>query len=377
MEFKLILKKLNKSLSEEDATIFREWYNESDLHKAYFKKVQENYHDETFLIDIEKGWKAVEKKIRPVAVKKTSYLKYAVAASIVLLISITFLIKKEKIEEVVNPIITNNNIQIGTDKATLTLEDGTLVALEKGKQYISDNLESNGEEIIYNSQTTANKEIAYNYLTIPRGGQYQVKLSDGTVVWLNSESQLKYPVNFIEGETREIELVYGEAYFDVSPSENHNGDRFKVLNKGQEVEVLGTEFNIKAYKDENSIYTTLVEGKVTVTANQNRSTLNPDQQAVLNIATRKIEIIQVDTYSEIAWKRGLFSFKNKNLKDISKVLSRWYDVDFIFEDKSLEQIEFKGVLSKNQNIEEILTLIKNTNYINAYDINNTTITIKN
>ena len=96
MEFKLILKKLNKSLSEEDATIFQEWYDESDLHKAYFNKVKENYHNETFLIDIEKGWKSIEKQIKPVAVKKINYLKYAIAASIVLLISITFYLKVKR-----------------------------------------------------------------------------------------------------------------------------------------------------------------------------------------------------------------------------------------------------------------------------------------
>ena len=89
-------------------------------------------------------------------------------------------------------------------------------------------------------------------------------MSDGTQVWLNSESQLKYPVNFIKGQTRQVELVYGEAYFDVSPSVEHNGAKFKVFNQSQEVEVLGTEFNVKAYKDETNIYTTLVEGRVVI-----------------------------------------------------------------------------------------------------------------
>lgn len=375
MEFKLILKKLNKSLSEEDATIFREWYNESDLHKAYFKKVQENYHDETFLIDIEKGWKAVEKKIRPVAVKKTSYLKYAVAASIVLLISITFLIKKEKIEEVVNPIITNNNIQIGTDKATLTLEDGTLVALEKGKQYISDNLESNGEELIYKAPNTSKKEIAYNYLTIPRGGQYHIVLSDGTQVWLNSESQIKYPVTFSNGETRQIELVYGEAYFDVSPSTDHNGTKFKVLTESQEIEVLGTEFNISAYKDEKAIYTTLIEGKVAVTNGKANTVLSPSQQSIIVKEKNGINVVKADVYSVTSWRKGIFSFENMPLENIMKVLARWYDVEVIFVESNLKEERFTGVLRKNQNIEDILNSIQTTNNM-AYVINNNTIIFK-
>jgi len=377
MEFKLILKKLNNTLSEEDATVFWEWYNESDLHKAYFNKVKENYHDEAFLIDIEKGWKSIENKIKPVTVRKTGYLKYAVAASIVLLVSITFLIKKDKVQEDV-PVITNNNtIKIGTDKATLTLEDGTIVSLEKGQQYNSDNLESNGEELVYKVQNTLKHEISYNYLTIPRGGQYHIILSDGTEVWLNSESQIKYPVAFPKGKTRQVELVYGEAYFDVSPSTNHNGTKFKVLTESQEIEVLGTKFNIKAYKDESYIYTTLAEGIVTVDNASRTQILKPSEQAILNKDNKNLTISKVDVNSETAWKKGLFSFKDKSLMDIMKVLSRWYDVDIYFEDESLKDVHFKGVLSKDKNIEEILILIKNTNYINAYEIKDHTIILKN
>ncbi|MDN3665787.1 FecR family protein [Algibacter miyuki] len=377
MEFKLILKKLNDTLSEEEATIFWEWYNESELHKAYFKKVQGNYHDDNLLIDIEKGWNAIEKKIKPKEVKKTNYLKYVAAASIVLLISITFLIKKENVNEVVDPVITNNTIKIGSDKATLTLEDGTAISLEKGKQYISDNLSSDGEALVYKEPSVATKEIIYNYLTIPRGGQYFVKLSDGTQVWLNSETQLKYPVSFREGASRQVELVYGEAYFDVSHSSEHNGADFKVLHNLQEIQVLGTEFNVKAYKDETSIATTLVKGKVVVSVENQRKVLKPREQFNLNTDTKKSSVSSVDVYSEIAWKNGLFSFKDKTLKDIMKTLSRWYDVEIVFEDKSLEDIHFKGVLNKNQDIEDILKLIQNINFIEAYDIENKTIFLKN
>ena len=148
-------------------------------------------------------------------------------------------------------------------------------------------------------------------------------LSDGTKVWLNSESQLKYPVAFNDGETRQVELVYGEAYFDVSPSTAHKGARFKVFNQSQEVEVLGTEFNIKAYKDETNIYTTLVEGKVAISAAGKNQILKPNQQSNLNLETGSIEITTVDVYNETTWIDGIFSFENKPLKEILKVLSRW------------------------------------------------------
>ena len=100
--------------------------------------------------------------------------------------------------------------------------------MEKGQKYVADNLSSNGEEIIYEVASTTKPEIAYNYLTIPRGGQFHIILADGTEVWLNSESRLKYHVAFIDSEIRQVELIYGEAYFDVSPSTNHNGAGFKV-----------------------------------------------------------------------------------------------------------------------------------------------------
>src|SRR5690606_40703343 len=123
--------------------------------------------------------------------------------------------------------------------------------LEKGDSIQTHNAISNGEEIIYNNNTS--RQLVYNYLTIPRGGQFQLTLSDGTRVWLNSETQIKYPVSFTDGESRQVELVYGEAYFEVSHSTEHKGSDFIVYNQNQEVQVLGTEFNIKAYKDDSNI----------------------------------------------------------------------------------------------------------------------------
>lgn len=302
-------------------------------------------------------------------------LKYAVAASIAILISLAYIFTKDD-PEINTPIIVNNIIKIGTDKATLTLQDGSDITLEKGQSYNGENVNSNGQQLVYSADSDSNEDIPYHYLTIPRGGQFYIKLSDGTEVWLNSESQLKYPVTFAEGETRSIELLYGEAYFDVSPSTAHKGATFKVLNQMQEVEVLGTEFNVKAYKDETNIYTTLVEGKVSVDNTIDVTILKPNEQSILNVENKDITITEVDAYTETLWKKGLFSFKSKSLKDIAKVLSRWYDTEIIFLNKELEDIKFKGVLSKKQNIEEILRIIKNTNFINAYEINEKTILIK-
>ncbi|MFY0715333.1 FecR family protein [Seonamhaeicola sp. NFXS20] len=377
MEFKLILKKLNNRLTEEEAAVFNEWYNESDLHREYFDKVKDNIENDELLVDVKKGWESINKQISPTS-KKINYWKYAIAASIVLLVSITFLLKQNSVNDVKNnSIIVTNNIKAGTDKAKLTLEDGSEINLEKGTQYISNNLKSNGEELIYKSlKEPKSVEIAYNYLTVPRGGQFTVVLSDGTKVWLNSETQLKYPVKFIQGKEREVELVYGEAFFDVTPSSQHKGAKFKVHHKEQDIEVLGTEFNIKAYKNESNIYTTLVEGRVSVSVGSKVRYLKPKQKSNLSLTENTLTVANTDTHKEIAWREGVFNFDSVEMKEIMKVLSRWYDIDVSFERKELENKKFTGLLNKHYSIVEILTTMKNVNAIQSFEINNKHVSLK-
>lgn len=302
-----------------------------------------------------------------------NYTKYA-AVLAGILVSVYLFNQNKLNNSIENTPIIVNTIQTGTDKATLTLEDGSQIALEKGDLYETQNVKSNGEELVY--EAGSGKEIVYNYLTIPRGGQFFVKLADGTQVWLNSESQLKYPIAFIDGANREVELVYGEAYFDVSPSTKHKGAKFKVLSQSQEIEVLGTEFNLKAYKNESNIYTTLVEGKVAVNFENRIQKLLPNEQSNVNLKTKDLIITEVDVYNETSWKEGVFSFERKPLKEIMKVLSRWYDMDVVFENKFLEDVKFFGVLDKEQNIEEILKTIQKFKIIESYEIKNKVIILK-
>lgn len=304
-------------------------------------------------------------------------LSYASAAILIGLLATTYFLKDNLFSNNKNikPIILNT-IEAGTDRAILTMEDGFQVTLQKGISFKTLNASSNGEELTYEAEKNDAKKIVYNYLTIPRGGQFFVKLSDGTQVWLNSESQLKYPVSFINGETRKVELIYGEAYFIVSPSTKNKGSKFMVFNNAQEVEVLGTEFNIKAYKDETNIYTTLVEGKVRINFENGNKNLLPNQQLNLNINTKSSLIKDVEVYNEISWKEGVFSFERKPLKEIMKVLSRWYDMEVVFENKALEDVKFFGVLDKEQSITEILQTIKKFKIIENFEINGNVITLK-
>ena len=376
-------------ISTNDKVTLDNWLAKDDNRRLYNKIInKDNIQDKQKLysnIDTDKIYKRLESKIleqqeKPVIpLRRKAWFKYASVAVVAGILALGYFFRDNiftspiKIE---TPIIVNNNIETGTNKATLTLENGFEVALVKGQSYVAENISSNGEEIIYNTDNVANKGIAYNYLTIPRGGQFQMTLADGTQVWLNSDSQIRYPVSFIDGETREVELVYGEVYFDVSPSTEHKGSKFKVIHHAQEVTVLGTEFNIKAYNDETNIYTTLVEGEVAVSTASMNQILAPSDQSNLDTTNNHLTISKVDVKSQISWRNGLFSFKGKSLKEIMKVLSRWYDFDVIFEDEALGNLTFKGVLGKDQNIKEILSTIKTLSIINNYEINNKTITLK-
>jgi len=318
-----------------------------------------------------------ESGVQGIVFSSNNMVRYAAAVAVIALSTLVFVQYNSRSDEVtVNPslpISTTSNIETGSSKATLILGDGSVVPLEEGIAFRTQNANSTGQKLSYDTDKDNRVvEKVYNYLTIPRGGQYQVRLADGTEVWLNSESQLKFPVAFLDDEIREVELVYGEAYFQVSSSENHNGAKFKVVNSVQNVEVLGTEFNIKAYRDESNVYTTLIEGKVQINAGGNEQLLLPNEQSDVAIVDRKIIINEVDVASEISWKDGVFSFKGKPLKDIMKVISRWYDVDVIFENKALEDVKFKGILDKTLEIEEILFIIKSSS-INNYQIKNNTI----
>jgi transmembrane sensor len=375
----LIVKVLENSITAKESKVLEDWLKE-DSNKRYFNEfVQINY-----LINSKSQFDhtASLKKFKIIINKNsqknyTKYLKYA--AAVLIFISAGYFITINKADDD-NNVAIENNIKIGTDKATLTLEDGSEVVLEKGNVYSSKTANSDGEKIIYKNAQNNPKEtknnIAYNYLTIPRGGEFYVQLSDSTKVWLNSETKIKFPVKFRKGAVREVELIYGEAYFDVSSSKKNNGASFKVLTQSQEVEVLGTEFNIKAYKNENVIATTLVEGKVAVALNNKKEILNPSQQLNYNIIDKTINILTIDTNLETSWRNGIFSFKGKPLKEVMKIMARWYDVDVVFEKKELENIMFKGVLGKNQNIQEILETIESLSIIKNYEINGKQIILK-
>lgn len=376
----LITKFLTNEANIDELRQLELWINNPKNEILFFEHIKTNAFANMVVskYDIKKAKKDILGSIRKEKRKSNNILKYVAAAVFIGILASSYFFRDSVFNSPIenSPVIVNS-IETGTDKATLTLSDGSVVALEKGASFKTKNANSNGEQIVYGAaKKNKNSKTRYNYLTVPRGGQFFIKLSDGTQVWLNSESQLKYPESFIDGETRKVELLYGEAYFDVSPSTEHKGAKFQVFSQSQEIEVLGTEFNIKAYKDETNIYTTLVEGKVVVDNGVLKQNLIPNQQSTLNVLNNNMSVAIVDVFTEISWKNGVFSFKGKSLKDIMKVISRWYDIDVIFESAELEGVTFKGVLGKDQNIEEILLTIKTLSIIKDYEITNNKIILR-
>lgn len=383
---KIISKELMGSATDTEKEYLEDWLKASKDNQRVYEKMKRDgwYQDQQEIhkrFNAAKGWAQIQPKITQgpkVVWMRPTYFKYAaVAASILVFLSV-FLFKADFqayfTPGAEHPIITNNNIEPGSNKAILTLSDGQNLVLDQQDSIQVGNAKSSGKEIIYEDIGTDDNKMAYNTLTVPRGGQFSLVLSDGTKVWLNADSQVRYPVQFVEGQRRDMELVHGEVYLDVSPSTAHGGASFVVKHKEQQVEVLGTEFNIKAYGEEPKVYTTLVEGKVQVQTNRGEHILSPGQQSILSVGTGRLAVTEVDVFREVSWKEGTFRFKDKNLKDIMQVLSRWYDMEVVFGSKDLEKKTFTGTLHKDRSITEILGFLQGS--INTYEINDRTIVLK-
>lgn len=205
-----------------------------------------------------------------------------------------------------------------------------------------------------NNISTSNAVSDYHTITIPRGGQYQLVLSDGTKVWLNSASTLRYPVSFTKNE-RMVQLT-GEAYFEVAKDKTKP---FRVNVNDLDVKVLGTHFNIMAYKDENAIKTTLLEGSVQLTAHDKKVMLKPGEQGRLGYGSETIDVTAVDTDEAVAWKEGYFVFDNEDIHTIMKRISRWYDVEVVFP-PNFKRANFGGTVSRFKDVAQVLKSLELT-----------------
>lgn len=373
----LIYRHIKNELSNEEHRALEEWLALNDDNKKLFAELvnQQNWSPELQDIRFYASRKDDAKKkltdmlliAAPLAPVKKMWVKWVVAASVlgVVGISAVLLMTQGKKQEVatVTPAPVVNDVPPGGDKAILTLADGSTVVLDEAKNGVIgvqgdvEVLKKDGE-VVYDVKGK-NGEVAYNTLATPRGGQWVVKLPDGSKAWLNAASSIKYPVAFVGGE-RKVEIT-GEIYFEV---EKNPKNPFKVYIKQDagnghkaEVQVLGTHFNINAYKDEPLVNTTLLEGKVRFVSgiNNGTATLQPGEQAQLNnkgsIAVKKAVVDEV-----MAWKNGQFRFSGADLKTIMRQVSRWYDVDVRFESPVNPSYSF--ILKRNMPVSEIIDVLE-------------------
>ena len=271
-----------------------------------------------------------------------------VAAVWVLALGVTLWMTFGKKENVAPLPVASKIIPAGEKKATLTLADGTEVHVEEITARVLQekgmNIEYRNGEIVYHKSEEETTEVVYNKLEVPRGGECMIKLDDGTKVWVNAETKLKYPVAFV-GDRREV-VLEGEAFFDVAKNEKP----FIVKTSFGDVRVLGTAFGISAYASEPESYTTLVRGKVSVEREGIKPVVILPGEQVVTSKDGKMIKQQVDVEEFVGWKDGIYVFKEKSLGEIMKTLERWYNISVDFQEKSLVDLPFTGNLKRYDDI---------------------------
>ena len=357
----LIAKYSQGNITEQEYYILKAWMEEDAGNKRIFSEYLvflKNAQRVRFSAKVDEhlAWKVIHSKLEK---RKTfsikPYLKYAAVLLVLLSLTVTYQLLHKNIgsEEVLTKV---NVIQPGKPKAILELGDGRSVKLGE----INDSLlaltagfsiQIKNDTIDYSKSDIISELI--NTIRVPRGGEYNLVLSDGSRIWLNSESELTFPAKF-NGNQRKIALK-GEAYLEVAKNETLP---FIVEVEGTQVEVLGTSFNVKAYEN---IETTLVEGKVCIRTNSLTETiLNPGEQGVVTKESSEITVKQVDTRLYTSWVKGMFAFRSLSLEEIMKTFERWYNVTVTFENDELKQRRFTGNLRRNEEINPHLDVISLT-----------------
>ncbi|MVM28557.1 DUF4974 domain-containing protein [Spirosoma sp. HMF4905] len=391
----LIAKYLKGELSSQEQDELTDWIAQSDHNRALFGKLtqEETLNRELDQFAPSRKAEAWERIATETGFTKPTFVTYIVnrwtrygVAALLLLVSglaaYELIYKPEPAPQVT---VQPTDFAPGSNKAILTLADASQINLDdatNGKIAQQADMiitkTADGQLVYDLSQSAAgsseDQEVSpiYNTITTPRGGKFRVALPDGSKVWLNAASSLRYPTKF-RGRERAVELK-GEAYFEVAHAKNKANERvpFRVLSAGQIVEVLGTHFNINSYSDENSTKTTLLEGKVKVIktrayalANSAKTeaasalVLKPGEQAQLALGTQpKLNLVaQVDLEEAVAWKNGQFQFKDTDLPTIMRQIARWYDVEIAFQGR-VSDAKFRGKISRDVPLSQFFQILQ-------------------
>ena len=376
---RLVAEELTGTIDEKNRIVLARWLDEDERHRKEYTNILESLKtgNEVWK-DQERGRQLMESRWRAVksqTVRKTgrwiTWSKYAAVVLLFVSIGIFWLVNEEKQQEMED--ITVAKIEHGSMKAQLVLANGKKVDLrpetnlqleEVGGTRIltSDNrVKYSGKDSLAGQPA----EVKYNTLIVPRGGEFSLELADGTRVWLNAESRLRYPVAFM-GKERKVEME-GEVYFEVAKNREKP---FIVTVNGVDIRVLGTSFNVSAYQEE--VVTTLVEGKVQLKRGDEQVVLSPNQQAIWS--DDKFKVKQVDARNYVLWKEGIFYFEDVDLERILDDMARWYNVNIFYMNPTLKKMKFSVEIKRYEDINEILRRIEQTKRV-KFEIKDRTINV--
>lgn len=376
----LIKGELEDSLNATEKRELQLWLEESENHREIFRRLQ----DKTILAEkihfkqqqeMETDWKEICRRSGIIAFRRLWYIRVArYAAVFVGLFLITWLYFRVRLPQSQEPIlvgVVEDTIRPGSKQAYIKLVNGEKILLGNAEQKLVKNIEGivlkeekEGTVVLKEDSVQGMLSIEKSWIVVPRGGEYQLILPDGTKIWLNSDSKLEFPNAFVGGE-RKVKL-FGEAYFEVT---KNKAMPFRVELEGMEVEVLGTSFNIHAYDE--AIKTTLVEGAVELKVEGNSFPLSPGFEA--NFIHGQVKIAKSDVYEQIAWKDGKFVFREKRLEEVMSILSRWYDFEIFYQNAAVKELHFTGNIPRHATINEVLKFLEHTHLVHFSVVGKTVI----
>ena len=359
-----------------------EWRSVSPRHEELFQRMLSSEHVEKSISrfvkteeEEERGWWQLQQRARSGrSVRKIKWFPYAAAIVLILSVGGVFYFSGDKEQTEILP-IAKNEVQVPGSRAVLILPDGRKVDLEN--EVLRSDLAQSDSLLLVSARSLKYRDIdspdtteIFHTLEIPRGGEYLLTLSDGTMIYLNSESTLSFPVKF-QGKERKVYLT-GEAYFKVAKNTEHP---FVVTAGELEVLVTGTTFGVRAYKDEKDIQTTLESGQVTVRVEGKSVKIVPNKQVLFNKSTMGLEVRDVDVDLYLAWADGRLVYDNCPLEKILTDLGRWYNIDVFYSRDELRSYQFSLNMKKHEEFTQVLELIGKTGEV-QFEIKDNTVIVK-
>lgn len=376
---RLIVEELTGTIDEKSRIVLARWLDEDERHRKEYTNILESLKagNEAWK-DQERGrqlmesrWGVVKSHVIRKVGRRMVWGKYAAIILLCVSIGTFWFVNEEKQQEMKDVAVAK--IEHGSMKAQLVLANGRKVDLTPETKLQLE--EVGGTRILtsenmvkYSGEDTLTEQLAevkYNTLIVPRGGEFSLELADGTRVWLNAGSRLRYPVVFT-GEERRVEMD-GEVYFEVVKNQ---GKPFIVAVNGVDIRVLGTSFNVSAYQED--VVTTLVEGKVQLKRGDEQVVLSPNQQAIWS--DDKFKVKQVDARNYVLWKEGIFYFEDVDLERILDDMARWYNVNIFYMNPTLKKMKFSVEIRRYGDINEILRRIEQTKRV-KFEIKDRTINV--